>query len=433
MQGVPGSGGPRLYSAPAHGVRTLVPFFFSLFAAACATLPPPPPGPLEAALGEAALLLQERRPRSALARLDAVPEPADPAGLATLLSWRVRAAFAAEAYPRAGVACKRLAEVAPDAPGWRPACWEVELEAADDRRAASERVTREIDALLMRDPDNFAHLQAAFIGHLALWDREARLPLLERMAGLAATPDQRAWVAGNLAEEAFGVRDAAIRQNLARRLLALAPDHRLTDSVVAWVLAEAAPRDLDAARAQLGLGAGPPPSWRVALALAEWALEQAGLVPPEPIAALLDVAEAGASPASLVPESAGLDPASQAWLWARIATRLVLARATVLDRLGAPRAALALLATTLPTDPPSARVAYLRGRLLEGIGDPRAAVPESVMPGYPFLARTPLNYTDIAERMQVNQIIGVPYTPEMIENARQKLRQALGADAGDEA
>jgi tetratricopeptide (TPR) repeat protein len=348
-------------------------FFLSLVATACTTLPPSPPGSMEAALGEAALLLQERRPRSALARLDAVPEPADPALLANLLGWRVRAAFAAEAYAQAGAACDRLATVAAEAPGWRPTCWEVELEAAEERGVASGQVALEIEALLARDPDDFGHLQAAFSGHLARRDRDARLPLLERLAELAATPGQRAWVAGNLAEEAFGVRDAATRRELARRLLALVPDHRLAGSVVAWVLGEGKPVDLDAARDMLDLEEGPPPSWRIALALAEWGLEQAGLVPPEPIAELLDVAEAGASPATLVPEPMQLDAASRDWLWARVATRLVVARARTLDRLGAPRGALALLETAPPTDPPSAEVAYLRGRLLDGLGEPLAA------------------------------------------------------------
>ena len=50
--------------------------------------------------------------------------------------------------------------------------------------------------------------------------------------------------------------------------------------------------------------------------------------------------------------------------------------------------------------------------------DPRAVVPESVMPGYPFLARRELDYRDIAERLKTNEEVGVPYTEEMIANAR---------------
>jgi cytochrome c oxidase cbb3-type subunit 2 len=57
--------------------------------------------------------------------------------------------------------------------------------------------------------------------------------------------------------------------------------------------------------------------------------------------------------------------------------------------------------------------------------NPRAVVPESVMPGYPFLARRELDYRDIAERMKTLKEVGVPYTDEMIENARADLERQL--------
>jgi cytochrome c oxidase cbb3-type subunit 2 len=57
--------------------------------------------------------------------------------------------------------------------------------------------------------------------------------------------------------------------------------------------------------------------------------------------------------------------------------------------------------------------------------DPRAIVPESIMPGYPHLARTRLDYRDIAERLRVNLAVGVPYTDEMIENAKADLERQL--------
>ena len=46
--------------------------------------------------------------------------------------------------------------------------------------------------------------------------------------------------------------------------------------------------------------------------------------------------------------------------------------------------------------------------------NPRAVVPESVMPGYPFLARTPLNFESIADDLRANRAVGVPYSEEMI-------------------
>ena len=48
---------------------------------------------------------------------------------------------------------------------------------------------------------------------------------------------------------------------------------------------------------------------------------------------------------------------------------------------------------------------------------PRSLVPESVMPGYPFLADTPVRSIDISDHLKANQILGVPYTDEMIEIA----------------
>jgi len=57
--------------------------------------------------------------------------------------------------------------------------------------------------------------------------------------------------------------------------------------------------------------------------------------------------------------------------------------------------------------------------------DPRSVVPESIMPGYPFLAKTELNYQDIAERMKTLREVGVPYTDEMIGNAKADLERQL--------
>ncbi len=49
--------------------------------------------------------------------------------------------------------------------------------------------------------------------------------------------------------------------------------------------------------------------------------------------------------------------------------------------------------------------------------DPRSLVPESVMPGYPFLAEAEVRSFDIGDHLKANKAIGVPYTAEMIEVA----------------
>jgi len=49
--------------------------------------------------------------------------------------------------------------------------------------------------------------------------------------------------------------------------------------------------------------------------------------------------------------------------------------------------------------------------------DPRAVVPESVMPPYALLERNELSYENIDRDLIANRRVGVPYTDEMIENA----------------
>ena len=53
--------------------------------------------------------------------------------------------------------------------------------------------------------------------------------------------------------------------------------------------------------------------------------------------------------------------------------------------------------------------------------DPRAIVPQSVMPGYPSLATTELDLDDIAAHLRTSRAVGVPYSDEMIANARSDL------------
>ena len=49
--------------------------------------------------------------------------------------------------------------------------------------------------------------------------------------------------------------------------------------------------------------------------------------------------------------------------------------------------------------------------------DPRAVVPESVMPQYAFLLDTPLDIASLPDRLAALRIVGVPYTDEQIANA----------------
>ncbi len=61
--------------------------------------------------------------------------------------------------------------------------------------------------------------------------------------------------------------------------------------------------------------------------------------------------------------------------------------------------------------------------------DPRAVVPESVMPPYGFLTRRELRYADIADHLRANRAVGVPYSDEMIAEARADLEAQATPDA----
>jgi cytochrome c oxidase cbb3-type subunit 2 len=60
--------------------------------------------------------------------------------------------------------------------------------------------------------------------------------------------------------------------------------------------------------------------------------------------------------------------------------------------------------------------------------NPRAVVPESIMPGYPWLAAQKLDTADIEARMRTLRTLGVPYTDEMIANAGKDLQAQVEPD-----
>jgi cytochrome c oxidase cbb3-type subunit II len=60
--------------------------------------------------------------------------------------------------------------------------------------------------------------------------------------------------------------------------------------------------------------------------------------------------------------------------------------------------------------------------------NPRALVPESIMPGYPWLARSRLDTSDIAARTKTLRMVGVPYTDEMIDNAEKDAAAQIQPD-----
>lgn len=72
------------------------------------------------------------------------------------------------------------------------------------------------------------------------------------------------------------------------------------------------------------------------------------------------------------------------------------------------------------TGPDLARVGgrYSDEWQVQHLTDPRSVVPESVMPGYGFLAKRIINGNDIGNRLSVDRMLGTPYTDEMMAEAK---------------
>jgi cytochrome c oxidase cbb3-type subunit 2 len=87
------------------------------------------------------------------------------------------------------------------------------------------------------------------------------------------------------------------------------------------------------------------------------------------------------------------------------------------------------------TGPDLARVGgkYSNDWQVQHLKDPRALVPESVMPSYAFLAERRLAFDDVADHLAANRAVGVPYTDEMIAKARADLMAQAGATPGGDA
>jgi cytochrome c oxidase cbb3-type subunit 2 len=62
------------------------------------------------------------------------------------------------------------------------------------------------------------------------------------------------------------------------------------------------------------------------------------------------------------------------------------------------------------------------------LNNPRAVVPESIMPAYAWLSRTALRTDDLGLQLKAIRAVGVPYTDDMIANA---VADAYGQEAPD--
>jgi cytochrome c oxidase cbb3-type subunit 2 len=60
--------------------------------------------------------------------------------------------------------------------------------------------------------------------------------------------------------------------------------------------------------------------------------------------------------------------------------------------------------------------------------NPRAIVPQSVMPGYSFLAETEVDTRTMADHLRTRRAVGVPYSDDQIANAVNDLKAQADPD-----
>ncbi len=83
------------------------------------------------------------------------------------------------------------------------------------------------------------------------------------------------------------------------------------------------------------------------------------------------------------------------------------------------------------TGPDLARVGgkYSDDWQVQHLINPRSLVPESIMPGYPYLQQNVLDYSKIQRKMQILQSVGVPYTQEDIDLFAEDIKVQLALDS----
>lgn len=66
---------------------------------------------------------------------------------------------------------------------------------------------------------------------------------------------------------------------------------------------------------------------------------------------------------------------------------------------------------------------------VEHMINPRSVVPESIMPGYPWLAENEIDPGKMTSHLKALQIVGVPYTEDMLAKAEADLKAQVSPDS----
>ncbi len=82
------------------------------------------------------------------------------------------------------------------------------------------------------------------------------------------------------------------------------------------------------------------------------------------------------------------------------------------------------------TGPDLARIGgkYSDAWHVDHMRQPKSVVPASIMPGYPHLEKTALDYANIEARLKTLQLVGVPYSDEMIAKAGADVAAQIAPD-----
>lgn len=65
--------------------------------------------------------------------------------------------------------------------------------------------------------------------------------------------------------------------------------------------------------------------------------------------------------------------------------------------------------------------------------NPRSVVPQSIMPSYDFLMKTPLDTRELLAKIRANREVGVPYSDDMIAKVMADLRAQVNPDSPEAA
>ena len=65
---------------------------------------------------------------------------------------------------------------------------------------------------------------------------------------------------------------------------------------------------------------------------------------------------------------------------------------------------------------------------LAHLNDPRALVPQSIMPSYPHLAKRELDLDSVENHLRANRMVGVPYTEDQIKNTISDIKMQVSPD-----